>query len=438
MKKTFIVLFMVFGLIHAVSAMSTKLIPDDGSAGDKFGDSVSISGDLVVIGSPSDDDNGADSGAVYLYNRNGGQWEFDRKLVASDGMAGDKFGDSLDADDVHIVVGAWSADSGEIENVGVAYVYHWNGTNWIEEARLMADDMAEGDRFGYAVAISGDRIIIGADSNDDNGTDSGSAYFFQKVEGTWTQLLKVTANDAATSDRFGVSVAIDGDNAVIGADRNDDAGVDSGSAYLYHFDGASWSLVLKLLPNDGASGDRFGCSVSINAFYALIGANGDDNAGNNSGSAYLFFYNGLSWIQSQKLTAPDGAVNDWFGRAVAISESYAIVGANFVDNDPIADAGAAYLYSFSGTSWLAGRKILPFDGNESGFFGNAVDIDGSNACIGAWGDNQVAPGAGAAYIYSEDEFLVPLPAMDLIGMGLLLAGLSVPMLIASRRKNKRH
>ena len=175
------------------------------------------------------------------------------------------------------------------------------------------------DEYGYAVSVSGDTAIIGAYQDNDVGDDSGSAYVYVRSGSTWTQQAKLTASDGADDDEFGFSVSIDGDTAVIGAYRDDDAGSSSGSAYVFVRSGSSWTEQQKLVAADGASNDEFGYAVSVSDDTAVIGAHRDDDVGSSSGSIYIYVRSGSSWTLQQKLTASDGDSSDEFGYAVSVS-----------------------------------------------------------------------------------------------------------------------
>ena len=212
---------------------------------------------------------------------------------------------------------------------------------WLERQNLLSSDGAVNDQFG-CVSISGDYAIVGAPLDDDKGTDSGSAYIF-KWDGTiWVEQQKLTASDGAAGDRFGWFISISGDYAIVGAFYGDSG---KGSAYIFKWDGTIWVEQQKLTASDGAAFDQFGCSVSISGDYAIVGAYYDDDKGTDSGSAYIFKWDGTSWVRQQKLTASDGAVNDIFGVSVSISGDYAIVGAR-LDDDKGDNSGSAYIFKF--------------------------------------------------------------------------------------------
>jgi len=192
------------------------LFADVAAAGDKFGDSVAISGDTIVVGAPFEATTAGDyAGSAYVFTRTGGTWSQQAHLFADDAAAGDKFGDSVGISGDTIVVGAISDDTAAGENAGSAYVFTRTGTAWSQQDHLLADDAAAHDVFGYSVAIDGDTIVVGA-IGDDTATlaDAGSAYVFTRTGGIWSQQDHLFAYDAEARDYFGRSVAIDGDTCV--------------------------------------------------------------------------------------------------------------------------------------------------------------------------------------------------------------------------------
>ena len=165
---------------------------------------------------------------------------------------------------------------------------------WSEQAKLTASDGVADDLFGHSVSIDGDTAVIGAFRDDDNGSNSGSAYVYVRSDGVWSEQAKLTASDGAQDDSFGYSVSIDGDTVVVGA-MDDDNGSGSGSAYVYVRSNGVWSEQQKLTASDGATGDYFGYSVSIDGDAVIIGASGDEDNGNASGSAYVFVRSNGVW-----------------------------------------------------------------------------------------------------------------------------------------------
>jgi hypothetical protein len=244
--------------------------------------------------------------------------------------------------------------------------------------------------------------VIGASRDDDKGDNSGSAYIFKRDGTSWTEQTKLTALDGDSMDSFGSSVSIDGDCAIVGADNDDDKGDDSGSAYIFKRDGENWTQHSKLTASDGAVGDLFGNSVSISGDYCLVGALRDDDRGENSGSVYIYKRDGTSWTEQAKLTASDGSGLEEFGCSVSISGEYCVIGAD-EDDDNGLHSGSAYLFRRDGTSWTEQAKLVPSDGDDGDYFGNSVSIDGDYYVVGAYRDENMGwwmP--GSAYVFSHE------------------------------------
>jgi hypothetical protein len=330
---------------QAVTPIETeiqKLLASDGDAGDLFGYSVAIDGDRALVGALGDDDNGSSSGSVYVFQWNGGAWVEQAKLLASDGANFDHFGNAVALDGDTALVGAFGDDDNGSSS-GSVYVFQWSGSAWVQEAKLIASDGAAGDLFGGSVAIDGDTALVGASGDDDSGSTSGSAYVFHWNGSAWVEQAKLLASDGAAGDSFGGSVAIDGDTAVISARTDDDNGSNSGSAYMFRWDGSAWIEQTKLLASDGADFNVFGTSVALDGNRALVSAfNGHGNE-SFSGSAYVFQWDGSAWIEQTKLLASDGASFDWFGYPMALDGDRALAGA-LRDDDNGSNSGSAYIY----------------------------------------------------------------------------------------------
>jgi PKD repeat protein len=265
-----------------------KLTASDGAASDSFGQSVSISANYIIVGAPeqgyTNQPETARAGSAYIFENSGNGWNQVAKLTASDGAASDSFGQSVSISGGYAIIGARYDD----EKKGCAYIFEKSGNGWNQVAKLTASDGAPLNWFGSSVSISGDDAIVSALYDDDKGTISGSAYIFEKSGNSWNQVTKLTASDGVAYDFFGWSVSISGGYAIVGARYDDDKGSESGSAYIFEKSGNSWNQVAKLTASDGAANNCFGSSVSIFAGYAIVGANEDDDYGWTSGSAYIF------------------------------------------------------------------------------------------------------------------------------------------------------
>lgn len=379
-----------------------KLLASDGFDDDVFGYSVSISGDYAIIGSYGDDDIGDESGSAYIFKYDSVTWTEEAKLTATDGAAWDYFGYSVSISGDYAIIGAYGDDD-EGDESGSAYIFKRNGTVWTEEAKLSAADGAAWDYFGWSVSISGDQAIIGAYGNDENGDESGSAYIFKTDGIVWTEEVKITAADGVAWGYFGLSVSISGDYAIIGSPGDDDNGLESGSAYVFNYNSLVWIEEEKLAAADGAAWDYFGWSVSISGDQAIIGAYGDDDNGDESGSAYIFKTDGIVWTEEVKITASDGTEGDIFGNSVSITENYAIVGAPW-DNDNGLESGSAYGFRYDCIGWTEKNKLTAADGAESDYFGLCVAISGEKAIIGAPLNDDTGLDSGSAYIFEYTPF----------------------------------
>ncbi|MFB6372866.1 MAG: FG-GAP repeat protein, partial [Bradymonadaceae bacterium] len=287
-------------------------------------------------------------------------------------------------------------------------VYKRTKGSWSEQQKLTAGDADGHDRFGRSVALDGKTVIVGAPGDDHDGhSDAGAAYAFTRSNGSWTQQQKFTSYNAADGDRFGTSVAVAGDAALVGAPDDDHGGdADAGSAYAYVRSGGSWSHQKHITAGAGA-GASFGCSVAIDMgepLTAAIGAMDDNPSGKKgAGTAYLYTRESGGWTQQTQLIAADAAASDSFGWDVALDGDIAVVGAAF-DYNAKGQAGAAYVFERSDSAWSQADKFVASDGSGGDRFGYSVDIDGGEVVAGAPGDDfngkQIA---GAAYVFAKRD-----------------------------------
>jgi hypothetical protein len=381
--------------VGSEDAGAAKLLASDGSANDRFGYSVGIYDNSVIVGAEYDGDKGQYSGSAYIFRYNDSNWGEEQKLLASDGKSFDLFGYSVGIWGNTAFIGARGGDS-----TGSVYVFQFNGSSWVEETKLFASDGEAGDWFGSSVAIRDDTAIVGAVYNY-NGSNFGSAYIFRFNGSSWVQEAKLFATDITGGNNwFGNSVSIWGDTAVVGVQFDDDGGNNKGSAYVFRFNGSNWVEEQKLLASDGEAGDTFGSSVGISGDTIVIGANGDDDNDSQSGSAYIFRFNGSSWVEQAKLLASDGQSHDEFGSAVGISGDIGVIGA-YRDDDNGSDSGSAYIFQFNGSNWVEKAKFRAFDGEAGERFGYSVAIGGDDIIIGVPRDDDNGGYSGSAYVYPD-------------------------------------
>jgi hypothetical protein len=294
-----------------------KVLASDREGSDEFGHSVAISGDYAIVGAPYEDHSvtgtnyQSNKGSAYIYKKGATIWTDEQKIVGTSASTNDNFGWSVGISGDYAIIGmpkdGLAGPSGTLTEAGSAFIFSKNTSgNWTQMQKIIASDEGAGDEFGNSVAISGDYVIVGAMLEDHNATgganlnDAGSAYIFERNGGTWTQMDKIVASDREVDDKFGVSVSISGDYAIVGAYNEDHDQIggnyiyNSGSAYIFKNTSGNWAEANKIMSSDRAYGDLFGYSVAISGDYAIAGAYlEDENAtgGNNlsgAGSIYIF------------------------------------------------------------------------------------------------------------------------------------------------------
>ena len=416
-----------------------ELTPDDGVADGRFGASLALDGDILVVGSPKDDDHGVDSGSVYLYQQNiGGQdaWGLARKISPPDGKATALFGTSIDLSGVFLAVGA--ANDDPVNNgSGSAYVFGRNtggADNWGLVKKLVATDRTALAAFGSSISAAPGLIFVGAEGDGQNGVNSGAVYQFAQDSGgvgNWGQVRKILATDGSAYDYFGASLATDGLTLVVGAEREDTGGNDAGAVYLYERDAGgpeSWGLADKI-PYTGRPDAFFGWSVTLAGEVALVGAPLDDNLADG----------GQIFGASGSLTTLGRGTGHWevAGKTLAVDKSHVIFGSSLaLYGDTLAIARSAsldgepkvsfYRSSVSVPGWNHVRSVSypSTDPNFASFGEHTVLGDGLLA-VAARGENG---GRGAIAVFTKSapgnddwQLAARLLADDAEGIGFSLA-----------------
>jgi len=267
---------------------------------------------------------------------------------------------------------------------------------------LLPTDGESGDNFGHAVALSGNLAIVGAPGDNDLGSDSGAAYVFRRTATGWTQEAKLTASDGAHGDEFGIAVSVYGNVAVVGAWMADDIAPLAGAAYVFQWDGTTWGEQAKLTAPvaDVVAGALFGGAVAVADGTIAVGAMGDAERGTYAGAVHVYAPNGLAWTHAQKLTASDGESLDFLGTSLAIHDGLLVAGA-FGDDDRGSLAGAAYVYARDFLSWGEAGKLVAADGTDGDQFGQAVAVFDGTVVVGAPEDGDLGADAGSAYVFEH-------------------------------------
>jgi FG-GAP repeat len=333
----------VYAMADGVWTQQAKVVQSDGDVGDSFGTSLAIDGETAVVGSPFDSDLGLASGSAYVFTRTGTVWTQQAKLLPDGVSTFEMFGNSVSISGDTIVIGVQEDGDNGLSS-GSAYVFTRSGNAWTQQAKLLPDDGVDFAKFGSSVSIHGETVVIGAKG--DSGT--GTAYVFTRSGGpggVWSQQAKLLPADGLGVN-FGNSVSIHGDTAVVGARFSSDNGAFSGSAYVYARSGGAggvWSQQAKLLPDDGAAGGNFGISVSTSGDTTIVGADFGNTSGADSGRAYVFARVGGVWSQQAKIVPLDSVIDDLFGTSVSMSGTTTVAGAT-KDDDFGTDSGSAYVF----------------------------------------------------------------------------------------------
>lgn len=348
-------------------------VGNDGIPGDDAGRTVAVWNDTAVVGVPSDNvGNGSSEGSAYVYRRVGTEWQLVQKLVAEEGVGLDRFGWSVAISGNSIVVGAIEHDTEPYQDEGAAFVFVEQDGVWRQQQRLVKSDPVADERFGWAVAIDGDTIVVGTPISTVNGVSQGSALVFERAGATWTQRAMLDPVEPEANMGFGFSVAVSGPSIVVGAYLDSINGViEQGSVTVYQKAGDTWAVQQTLIAPDGAQNDRFGRSVALSGDLVAIGASTDtiNEQRPYQGSAYLFGRIGQGWSMRQKLIAPDGAIYDNFGHSVAIGGQRVVVGSpSEIGSAP----GAAYVFAPVGASWFLESRLQRSSNQPDEQFGFSV------------------------------------------------------------------
>ncbi len=382
------------------------LVPPDGYRYDWFGYSVSISNDRIVIGSPRAGLSGIDeTGAAYVFRfePTTGQWEFEQKLLGSDDIDGAYFGISVSISGDVVAVGA----SGQtITTQGATYVFRRDPLSsvWSEEEKLFAVSTPY-DFFGYSVCCQGDQLLVGAPTYDGLATDAGAAFVYGYDGVSWQPEQTLLAPGGAAYDRFGWSVALSGDVALIGSPGDGGVGISSGSAYFFRYGpGTDWAFEQKALSIPAVVAETYGSTVALNGNVAVV-ASSTLNGPTAIGVADVYRWDSLSasWLLEQRLAPSVPFAGTNFGTSAAIGDGQILVGASTGDG-LVLETGSVHPFEFEAGSgsWVEQPFPLLADGAEGDWFGAAVAADGDRVLIGAPHDRVRGQFSGSAVIYERD------------------------------------
>ena len=430
---TYILMGIIYGFVSVtpLAGEEVKLIGVDQGATNSHV-SVDIIGDSLILGGFILAHNKKDSIAI-IFTWDGKKWNRMAELHPGDRDpanpgAGDfawsvsisRVGQRGSAD--HALVGAPQDDAAGAKS-GSAYIYARSGKNWKQQVKLIAGDGAAGDAFGYATSVYGTTAIVGAPKDDDDGSNSGSAYVFVRDGNSWTQHSKLVPQNVGKSSAFGEAVVIVEDTVIVGAPGHTHGGIRfAGAVYVFERDGENWVRRAKLTADDATASDQFGNSLAMSGKTLLVGAPlRDTQAGKDAGAVYVFSRDGDRWKQDARLEAKSTRKNDHFGTSVATTGKIAIIGSNVHEENALA-SGAAYSFVNVDGVWKEREKVVPEDAGLNTRFGTWVAMSGNTVVVsaGAAPHNVAARSTGtAAYVYSSiEDFGTPPYAVQPFGLAV--------------------
>lgn len=341
---------------------------------DWFGYSVSISGKTALIGAPNKDYPYPWQGEAYVFVKSPGSWGPQALLTVGGLVPGSAFGKSVSLDGDTALIGAPGGDHPSV--IGSAYVFTRSGTVWTQEAELAAPVGILDDRVGSSVAVCGDTALVGAPNDSEGASLAGAVYVFVRSGSTWVLQAKLIAGDPTASARFGNAVALEGETALVGAKADNQVAANAGSAYVFVRSGSTWSQEAKLLPSIVRPGLRFGHSVSLSGDTALVG----EDVTFSYATVYAFVRSGTTWVEEARMEGKDTPLGDHFGTSVALEGDRALIGASTDEG-----RGAAYLFERFENGWVERSKLTAPNGGLGDNFGCSVSLSETRALVGAYG-----------------------------------------------------
>ncbi len=398
-------------ILSPVTYTEQQVFDLSGEASNWFGYSVAISGDTAIVGAPLDQvDNNPIQGSAFVYVRQGRTWVLQTRLVDPEGASGDNFGFSVAIDGDTAMVGIPGDQVLNDTTRGSLIVFTRTGNYWSFDRRLVASDGAQGDNFGWSLALSGNELIVGAPFKTISIANQGVGYVFSDAGWGWSQVGEIINPLAKPADHLGWSVAISGDTAICGAPDADLGYIDKGMVFIAT--GANnWMDGQAISPVEIVADEHFGRSVSTQAGIAAIGVPGktigSDQYG--QGAVYIYEQTDQQWNFLQMFTAADGAAFDNFGTSLAMQGNRIVVGSPYHRVGSNDYQGAAYTFTSGAAGWVEQAELFASDGFSDDYFAGSVAVSGPTILVGAYLDD-VGQNAdqGSAYLFTVPGLFMPL------------------------------
>ena len=377
-----------------------KMQADTPAVGDYYGWSVDIDGEYAVVGAFGYT---SAQGAAYIYKKGvDGNFTLLQKIEASDSQTNTKFGQTVAIHGEYVVVGRPLDNTGG-DDLGAIYIFKNDGSdNFVQTQKIQAGDRQSSDNYGNSLAFNGEYIVVGALYEDTKGSNAGAVYILKNFNGTFKQVQKLMASNGGADDQFGGSVALDGDYVAVGAMYEDTGGTNAGMVYLFKNEGGSFIEVDTLLASDRQASDYFGRSVALKGEYIAVGAQSEDSGASDAGAVYIFKNNGDdSFSQVQKIQAADRQQSAYFGVSVLLDDRYLVVSAyrrSYGNGDA---AGAVYLFENDGSdTFTQVEKIQSSDIQQDDYFANSLALSDGNLLVGVPYEDTGGDRAGSVYYFT--------------------------------------
>lgn len=322
------------------------------------------------------------------------------KIEASDKVAGHQFGDSVASNGTYVAVGATKDGTTHIQE-GAVYIFEKQNDVWTETQKIYPSDNSVNKLFGFCMVMSGNYLFVGAQKDSQTENDSGAAYVFENQNGTWTEIQKLKASDAASSDLFGTSIAFNNGVLVVGSSLADTGGnSNTGAAYVFENQNGTWTETQKLVAGGASANDRFGENLATVDNFIFVGATYESAGHLNSGAVYVFENQNGTWTQTQKLKSSDINTYDLFGYTVAASNNY-MVASSYLDD--FENTGSVYVFENQNGTWTEVQKIKASDPTQNDYFGVGLEIKDDTIAVGAYGKDVTADFDGAVYVFKNQN-----------------------------------
>ena len=374
-----------------------KVLASDGNRKDNFGFSVAISGDRAIVGARSHDFVVPNGGALYVFQRTGSIWVQEAKLFAPAATPVAGLGWSVDLEGDMAVAGAQKQFFDDVDT-GAVYVFQREASGWVQTQMLQRGTFFA--YFGFSVSLDGDTLMVGAPGDDTGPGATGAAYVYEWDGFQWVDTDKLVAQDNDFGDQFGFAVEVHGDRAVIGAPKDDEVAFDAGAAYVYERGGTDWAQIQKLTNPTGAVGDELGAAVEVEGDVLMVAAPRRDAAGNDSGLVHVYERGPTVWSEVSPISPALAGEGQWFGNSITLDGPLVLIGAPHVSYTRFAGSGRVHAFFDIGSSWVELYHLEPTDGRPHDRFGWAQDFDGDLALVGSYWDDDGEVEVGSAYIWS--------------------------------------